>query len=176
MIKNTERKKLMNGKIVKRNQKLAFYGIKADDGSVTYRKMKGFTDISVSKNPKEYSRQYIDEITETTDVISYSPTIDFSFDMFTENDVHLDIEKVFNEELIGSDAVKSVVIVDFTKPATDVDGAYEMLMRDFALIPDTEGKGTEFYQYSGTFKAKGDVKTGYAVSEDDFETCVPTVR
>ena len=166
----------MNGKIVKRNEKLAFYGIKGADGKITYHKMKGFTDISVSKNPKEYSRQYVDEITETTDVISYSPTIDFSFDMFSENDVHLDIENVFNSELIGSDAVKSIVIIDFTKPAEDIEGAYEMLMRDFSLIPDTEGKGTEFYQYSGTLKAKGDVKTGYATSEDDFETCIPTVR
>ena len=166
----------MNGKIVKRNQKLAYYGIKDTDGNITYHKMKGFTDISVSKNPKEYQRQYIDEITETTDVISYSPTIDFSFDMFTENDVHLDIETVFNSELIGSDAVKSIVIVDFTKPSEDVEGAFEMLMRDFALIPDSEGKGTEFYQYSGTFKAKGDVKTGYATSDDNFETCTPVVR
>ena len=166
----------MNGKIVKRNQKLAYYGVKDAEGKITYHKMKGFTDISVSKNPKEYQRQYIDEITETTDVISYSPTIDFSFDMFTEDAVHLDIEKVFDNELIGADAVRSILIVDFTKPVADAEGAYAMSLRDFALIPDTEGKGTEFYQYSGTFKAKGDVKTGYATSNDDFETCVPVTE
>ena len=171
-----ERNDEMYGKIVKRNQKIAYYGIKDENGNVVYQKMKGFTDISVSKNPKEYQRQYVDEITETTDVISYSPTIDFSFDVFNENQVHLDIEKVFNSELIGSDAVKSIVMVDFTKPSEEAEGAYEMNMRDFSLIPDTEGKGTEFYQYSGTFKAKGDVRVGYATSEDGFETCVPHIE
>ena len=33
-----------------------------------------------NKNPKEYARQYVDSPSEDTDVVGYSPSIDYSFD------------------------------------------------------------------------------------------------
>ena len=47
----------MEGKLVQRADKVAFYGVKGEGDAVTYHRMKGFTDISTSKNPKEYSRK-----------------------------------------------------------------------------------------------------------------------
>ena len=59
------------GFMIKRNQKLAFMNTEEEN----YVRMTGFTDLAVSKNPKEYSRRYIDEDTERNSVISYSPSI-----------------------------------------------------------------------------------------------------
>ena len=59
----------------KRSDIVAFYGIED-----TFHRMRGFTEGSISKNPKEYSRQYIDEDGEQTDVVGYSPSMSYAFD------------------------------------------------------------------------------------------------
>ena len=46
--------------IVKRSEKIPFYGISVD-GKVVFARMTGFTEISVNKNPIEHKRQYVDE-------------------------------------------------------------------------------------------------------------------
>ena len=51
-------------KIIRRNDKVAFAAI---NGSDTLYRLKGFTEFSVSKNPIEYSRRYIDEVSERND-------------------------------------------------------------------------------------------------------------
>ena len=108
----------MDGKMVQRADKLAFYGVKGEEDAVTYHRMKGFTDMSQSKNPKEYSRQYVDEYFEQTDVTGYSPSISYGFDQYVGNPVHEDIVAITDGEMIGNDAVRSIVIVDMTQEAT----------------------------------------------------------
>ena len=46
-------------KLVKRSDKVSFLGCLAD-GSETFNRMRGFTTLSGSKNPTEYSRRYVD--------------------------------------------------------------------------------------------------------------------
>lgn len=101
-------------KLVQRSKKVAFY--KVDD---KYERMTGFTSMSKSSNPKEYSRQYVDEDGEVTDVTGYSPSIDYAFDQYENNAVHDDIVAITEDELMGSDAVREIVIVDFTKQDTE---------------------------------------------------------
>ena len=69
-------------KISKRSDKLAFFG---EDKVSTFTRMRGFTEFSMSKNPVEYSRRYIDEKTERNDVVAYAPSISYSFDRFAES-------------------------------------------------------------------------------------------
>ena len=57
--------------IVKRSEKIPFYGV-VEDGNVIYKRMTGFTEISVSKNPIEHKRQYVDEPFERNDVVGYT--------------------------------------------------------------------------------------------------------
>ena len=45
--------------LVQRADKVAFYKPKTGE---KYFRMKGFTGLSISKNPKEYTRQYVDEL------------------------------------------------------------------------------------------------------------------
>ncbi len=148
--------------ILKRSDKVAFYGVPTEEGSYTFHRMKGFDDISTSKNPKEYSRQYVDEEFEQTDVVGYNPSISFGFDRIKENAVHDDIIAIYNEEKCGADAVRPIVMVDMSDKSA--------IKRDFAVIAESEGSGTDAYKYSGTFRVKGDKVVGTATSDDEWQT------
>ncbi|MBE7024236.1 MAG: hypothetical protein IJ285_06305 [Clostridia bacterium] len=150
--------------IVKRYKKLAFYGVPEGDTVVFYR-MKGFDDISTSKNPREYSRQYVDEEFEQTDVVGYNPSISFGFDRFSDDLVHEDLIRIFDNEKVGADAVRTIIMVDMA------DETKSAVKRDFAVIAENEGSGVEAYKYSGSFRVKGEKVFGTASSDDDWQTC-----
>lgn len=154
--------------IVKRYKKLAFYGVPTNEGGFTFYRMKGFDEISTAKNPKEYSRQYVDEEFEQTDVVGYTPSISFGFDRFSGDAVHGDIIDIFDGEKVGADAVRPIIMVDMS------DESNSAIKRDFAVIAENEGKGLEAYKYSGTFRVKGDKIFGTATSEDGWQTCTFT--
>ena len=154
--------------IIKRCKKLAFYGVpvkKGDETAYEFHRMKGFDEISTSKNPKEYSRQYVDEEFEQTDVVGYTPSISFGFDRFSDDLVHTDIISIFDEEKVGADAVRAIVMVDLA------DGEFGAIKRDFAVVAENEGSGLETYKYTGTFRVKGEKILGTAQSDDNWQTC-----
>ena len=154
--------------IIKRCKKLAFYGVPIyEDGVTTYTfyRMKGFDEISTSKNPKEYSRQYVDEEFEQTDVVGYTPSITFGFDRFSDDAVHMDIISIFDDEKVGADAVRPIVMVDLA------DDKFTAIKRDFAVVAESEGRGLETYKYNGTFRVKGGKLKGTATSNDGWQTC-----
>ena len=74
-------------KLVKISDKIAFMNTGTEEAPV-FERMTKFTEISTSKNPKEYSRQYVDEETETTDVTGYAEEKSYAFDQYTDNPVH----------------------------------------------------------------------------------------
>lgn len=150
--------------IVKRCKKLAFYGVPGEGGTVTYRRMKGFDEITTSKNPMEYSRQYVDEEFEQTEVVGYATSIAFAFDLFADDEVHSDIAGIFDDEKTGKDAARSIVMVDISK-----DGGFAV-KREFSVIAESEGDGKEAYKYKGSFRAKGEKVIGTATSSDDWQT------
>lgn len=154
--------------VVKRCERLAFYGVPQVSGdAVTYKyyRMKGFDDITTSKNPREYSRQYVDEEFEQTDVVGYNPSISFGFDRFLDDAVHDDIVSIFNNELVGADAVRPIVMVDMS---TEEKIA---IKRDFSVVAESEGSGVDLYKYSGSLRVKGNKIEGTASSEDEWQTC-----
>ena len=155
-------------KIAKRSDKITFYGV-VNGENVEYKRMRGFTELSVNKNPVEYSRRYIDEKTERNDVVGYAPSITYSFDKFADDDVHEDMISVADDELVGADAVRSIILVDLTKKNSD--GACPAICRSWSIIPDSEGNDTDAYTYSGTLKANGDITKGTAASTDNWQTC-----
>ena len=158
-------------KIAKRSDKIAFFGI-IKDGNIEYKRMRGFTELSINKNPVEYSRRYIDEKTERNDVVGYAPSISYSFDKFSEDAVHSDIISVADNELVGSDAVRNIILVDLT--TANSDGEYPAISRRWSIIPDSEGNDTDAYTYSGTLKANGDIVKGIATSSDNWLSCTFT--
>lgn len=155
--------------VVKRCKKLAFYGVPKVSGDNTqyiFYRMKGFDDITTSKNPREYSRQYVDEEFEQTDVVGYNPSVSFGFDRFSGDMVHDDIVSIFDNEKVGAEAVRPIIMVD-------VEGETNYaIKRDFSVVAENEGSGVELYKYSGSFRVKGEKVFGTATSEDNWQTCL----
>ena len=133
----------MTGKLIGRHEKVAYYGIDNGDGGVVYHRMSGFTKMSTSKNPVEYSRRYIDESFEQTDIVAISPSISFSFDRYSGNPVHDDIMKIADNEILGDGAVRSIVVVDFS--TDDGNCIYRAIKRDFSVMVETEGDSLDAY-------------------------------
>lgn len=155
--------------IVKRSEKIPFYGIEKD-GKVIFTRMTGFTEIAVNKNPIEHKRQYVDEDFERNDVVGYTTSLSFAFDMFKDNEVHQDIISIFDSEKVGDGALKSIVIVDLSGEGE----SFSAVKRDFTLIPDKEGDSSYTYSYTGTLNAAGEKVFGTATSSDGWQTLVFT--
>lgn len=155
-------KNLNYGNLVTRPKKLAFW--KLPNGS--FQRMEGFTDLGYSQNPKEYSRQYVDEEFERTDIVGYAPSISYSFDRYTGNEVLADIVKITENEYIGDLMKRTIVTVDLSSGSMIAPAK----MRDYAVIPDTNGDTTDCLTYSGNFKSKGVLIDCTATSSDDWQT------
>lgn len=153
--------------IVKRSDKKSFYMV---EGENVFNRMTGFTEISKSMNPLEYTRKYVDCNMEESDVVGYAPSLTISFDEHSGNPVHDDIKNIFNFEKTGIDAVRKIVTVDFTQTVPDQENSYFAKMREYSVIPEGEGSGTENYEYSATLKAKSESVFGMATSNDNWQT------
>lgn len=165
----------MDGILTSRAKIVAFYGIKSGEGdsaTTTYHRMQGFTSLSTSKNPKEYTRQYVDEEFEQTDVVGYSPSIAYTFDRYDGNAVHEDIARITNGELTGNAALVDILVVDTTDTLSG--GGCSAVKRTYAVIPDSEGDSMDAYTYSGSFKVKGDKVNGSATLDSDGMTATFT--
>jgi hypothetical protein len=136
--------------------------------------MKGFTALSTAKNPKEYTRQYVDEVGEDTDVVGYSPSLEFALDQWLADESQKPIIDIIDGELTGDDAKVSIVTVDLS-----TDAPHTAVQRKYVVVAGTEGDGLDAYTYAGTLKAVAGTRVvGTATSTDEFVsdcTFVPPV-
>lgn len=130
-----------------------------------YYRMKGFTELPRTKEVQEYSRQYVDEYSERTSSVGMTETIDYTFDKYKDNPVHDRIIEVTDKELLADDATANIVVVDFSKDLGG--GKFYARKRNYTIVPDTDGDGTEAYQYSGAFTANGKSIEGYIEASED---------
>lgn len=152
-----------------RHTMLAFFGVVYPSSNVTFTRMKYFTQLSQSKNPQEYSRKYVDEPTQITDVTGYAPQIDYGFDKYTNDPVLMDIQKITDGELIGDDAVRDIILVE--RPTTAISQTTAVAYRrSYTVSPGSEGDDVNIYKYSGSFKANGEIIKGTATTADDWQT------
>jgi len=158
----------MLGKLIGRHEKVAYYGVVDTDGNVTYQRMCGFTKMDTSKNPVEYKRRYIDESFEQADVVAMSPSIAFSFDRYSGNPVHDDIVSISDNEILGTGAVRSIVVADLS--TIDEEGKCKAIKRDFSVMVEAEGNSTDAYTLSGTMSTKGEKVFGMALISPDAQS------
>lgn len=158
-------------KIVGRHQRVAFMNVSTGEETASYQRMTNFTQMTNSKNPKEYTRQYVDRESEDTDVVGYAPSIGYSFDRHTNTPVHERIAAIHDGELTGSDALVDIVIVDLF---SGTNGSYVARKRTYAVVPDADGDGTDALVYAGTFKSKSEIEEGTASLSDDGKTLTYT--
>lgn len=149
--------------IAKRSSKVAFY---KTDESDNYVRMRGFKSLETSKNAEESESKYVDEDSKRTFVTGYNTSISYEFDLISEDAVHEDIVDITDNERIGEDAVRSIMVVDIATKSARV--------RNFTVVPDSEGGDENNYTYSGTFKANGELKQGKATVDADGLTATFT--
>jgi hypothetical protein len=139
----------------------------AGAASPTYTLMgEGFSSLTEAKNPKEYSRQYVHEKTERTDVVGYATSLAYTLDAYTENPVIARLREVHDKEQIGTAAQVEIVNVNLFDGAAGTRPAFK---RNYNVIPDSKGDGTDALVYSGTLKAAGDITFGtWAESTNTF--------
>ena len=147
--------------LVMRYQWESYMGIPATgSGAPTFSLIgEGFTSFPEKKNPKEYSRKYINYKTEKTDVIGYSPSIDYSCDCISDDPVVQEIVKIHDGELVGDDTHRDIVSVNLWETAGG-DNTFKAYKRTYAIIPDQKGDGTDALIYTGSMKAVSDVVEG----------------
>lgn len=150
-------------KLIKRSDKVSFLGC-ISEGTEKFNRMRGFTTLSGAKNPTEYSRRYVDEEFETTDVTGYSPSLDFGFDQYSGDPVHDEMVKILDNEALGTEARRNIVTVDFSQEAGE--GSYKAVKREYAIIGDAEGDSMDAYTYSGTFRSTGKRIVGTATVDE----------
>lgn len=156
--------------LVGRYKRLAF--MDSAGSGTSYMRMTGFTSLSEGKEATEYSRQYVDEATERTDVVGYATSIDFEFDRYTNDPVQEKLAEIIDDEKTGTDAQVNIVSVDIF--ADDGQGNCPARKRTYSVIPDTVGDGTDALIYSGSFSAASEFVKGYCTSEDNWQTCTFT--
>ena len=125
--------------LVKRNGKVAFMNV-STTSIANFLRMTKFTEMSKAKNPTEYSRTYVDEDGEVTDVTGYSEEISYAFDLYKGNLVHQKLVDITDNEKTGDQALVDIVIVDFTTPKGN---GYLARERTYTTVPDTEGDSAE---------------------------------
>lgn len=153
-------------KLVGRHKRLAFMETEKD----TFARMTGFTSLGDSKEAKEYSRQYVDEQTERTDVVGYATGTSYELDRHTNTPVHDKIAEITDDEVVGTDAQVRIVTVDlYAEVATDTTAPARL--RTYSVIPDSSGGSTDALTYSGTFKAASEITKGTATTTDKWKTC-----
>ena len=137
----------MSETLVMRSSKKPYWG---SDGT-TYNLMKTFTSFSQSMNAAEYTRKYIVNSFETTDVTGYSPSFSFALDVYKGDVVTEDISALADGETVGTDAIREIVVVDYSAEATE--GAYPAKKRSVSVIMDAIDDGTDASTLTGTLKA-----------------------
>ncbi len=150
---------------VPRHKMLGFYGVPTTtEGvtTVTYRRMQYFTEATKNKNPNKYSRKYIDEKSERSDVTGYAEAVSYAFDRHRGNAVLQDIIRIGDRELVGDDARRSIIWADIE--------IGEAVKRDYSVIPDSEGGDANVYTHSGSLEASGEPVFGTATSSDGWMT------
>lgn len=147
------------GKLIKRSRKVEYMNTASTEGPESFERMTGFTALTNAKNSKEYSRQYVDMDSEISDVVGYAPAIDYTFDRYEGNPVHEKIAKIHDEELLGNDTYVDIVTVDLFKKSSTGE-KYYATKRTYAVIPDSDGDGTDALVYSGSLKAVTELTVG----------------
>lgn len=162
-------KNLQTADLVLRTGKLAFYKV---PGMTVYTRMEGFTSLSTSKSATEYERQYVDEDFKRTDITGYNSSTSYAVDRYDGNVIIDDIIGIHEGELLGQSAVRSIIQVDM-ETAENTGGknwTASARIRDYSVIPETDGDTTDCMTYSGTFKCRGVQEEITVVTTDDWQT------
>ncbi len=84
----------------------------------------------------------------------YSPEVEYALDVYSDDPVIGVIRAVTDGELTGDSARVEIMTADLFD--TDGSGSCAASKRDFTVVPDKCGEGTDALIYTGTLRALGD--------------------
>lgn len=146
-----------DNELVLRYQWESYMGCTSGQTTVNHLIGEGFTAFPKALNPKEYTRKYISDKTERTDVIGYAPSIGYSCDAIPDDPVVAEIMTITDNEVTGTDTHRDIISVNRWTENNSVCDAWK---RTYAVIPDNKGDGTDALVYTGTLKAVSDLVKG----------------
>lgn len=153
----------------KRSQKLAFLEVKTNGTTSGYVRLEGFTTQTFNANASEYDRRYVDEDANRTDVTGYSESINYNFDDYIEHPALQEIVKITEQELIGTDAVRNILVLDTSGATAGSTATCSGYLRAYAIVPSSNGDTTDCMTYSGDFKSRGEKKAVSARLDAEWE-------
>lgn len=154
--------------LIMRYQFAAYMGCLSTENKEVFHLIgEGFTELSESKNPQEYSRKYVHDKSSRTDVTGFAPQYDYTADYIDGDAVVAEIAKVHDKELIGAAARRNIVSVNLWSDPTGK--ACDAKKRTYTIVPNQKASGTEALIYSGTMKAAGDfIEGSFNIETNEF--------
>ncbi len=120
---------------------------------------EGFTEFTENKNPREYTRQYINEAVERTDIVGFASAVTYAFDVYEDDPVCDKLLNLTLSEAVGADAVVRIITA-FLYKESGTAGRVEAIRRDYAVCPSKLGSGTEALICAGNLRACGEIVHG----------------
>ena len=152
-----------------RHEFVAFMGIKTGE-SVVYKRMRGFEEMSTSRNANTYERKYVDEKNKRKSVTSYSASTSYKFDYDPANEVHKVIYDITMLEKTNNDGVVELLIVNMAEPTAEGGSSFKAYRRKATVTPNTDGDDADVMKFSGSFDANGKLEIGTATTKDEWDT------
>jgi len=121
----------------------------------------GITSLTEEFNPETESKHYINMASASNQIKSYAPTISVEKEYIKDEELQKWIDEKVRLLPVGKEAESDYIRINILETAS-ADGSYPAIKRKFAVIGDSEGNGTDAYQYSGTFKTAGSSIKGSA--------------
>ena len=140
--------------LVMRNAYLAFMNVEENpDMPGQYRLVgEGFRKLSQVKEPSEYTRRFVNESTDTTDIIKYNAEIAYEIDVFSDDPCVRRIVHITDGERRGQKA-RTDIITLFTEDVVALPYVCKASKRRYAIVPDRIGDDISVLQTSGKMVA-----------------------
>ena len=132
-----------------------------------FEKLEGFSELGFESGAQSYVRKYFSAREKAVDIAESLPVIKYKFDRLKNNAVHQEIVKITDDRLVGEDAVKCFVFVDFSDES---EGMYSATKQCFAVKGIKRDSGQGYFEYSGNLIAKKDVEKGCFVLNKDLKS------
>lgn len=146
--------------LVTRNQRKSYMNTATVNAPTWSLIGEGFTSLSEAKNPNEYTRHYVHEVSERTDITGYAPAISYALDVYSDDPCIQKIIEITDKEALGDAAQVEIVNVNEFEPVANATATYVAYKRVYTVVPANVGEGTDALNYTGTFKAAGDSVPG----------------
>lgn len=154
-------------KIAMRSQVHAYMNIGNAETPEWSRCGKGWKKLAENPNAQTDSVQYIDEDSETTDTVSYSPQYSFECDLMYTDPTIKKVYDIAKQRKTGSDCVVDMVFVDAFEDAL-TENTYTAYRESLAVAVSSLD-GTKKMTMSGNLNGQGDgVKGTFNTSTKTF--------